>query len=191
MEQMMPSEDSVLVERTLQGDMHAFEGLVDRYKHMVYTLSVKMLRNREEAEESAQDTFLKAYRGLENYRGGAKFSTWLYKITYYNCLDHLKKINRNSEQGTLNVRVLEDQSDSGGILENLDYEDRKHRIRVAINQLSEEDAAIINMYYFDEMTINEISEVVDLSPQVVKVRLFRSRKQLASSLRPVLEAEKK
>jgi RNA polymerase sigma-70 factor (ECF subfamily) len=190
MGQMTPTEDSVLVERTLQGNMQAYEGLIERYKHMVFTLAVKMMRNREEAEELAQDTFLKAYRGLKSYQGGAKFSTWLYKITYNTCLDQLKKNKRNPEATTLNDRVLEKQWVSGGILENLDCADRKYRIGVAINKLSEEDAAIITMYYFDEMTLGEISEVVDLSTDVVKVRLFRSRKQLASLLRPVLEQEK-
>ncbi len=190
MRQMMPTEDPVLVKRTLSGDTQAFECLVERYKHMVFTLAVRMLRNREEAEESAQDTFLKAYRRLESYRGGARFSTWLYKIAYHNCLDQLKKRKSRPETTDLNSQRIISQGYDEEILDRMERDHRQHHIRVAIQGLSEQDAAIITMYYFEEWSIKEISEVTELSPQAVKVRLFRSRKQLASSLRPILEAEK-
>ena len=75
--------------------MKAFGVLIDRYKQMVFTLACRMLRNKEDAEEIAQDTFLKAYKALNTFKGDAKFSTWLYKIAYYHCLDQLKKNKRH------------------------------------------------------------------------------------------------
>ena len=190
MSQMMPTEDRVLVKNTLLGDTQAFECLVERYKHMVFTLAVRMLRNREEAEESAQDTFLKVYKRLESYRGGARFSTWLYKIAYHNCLDQLKKRKSRPETTDLDGQRNISQGYEAGILDDMERDHRRHHIQIAIESLPEQDAAIITMYYFEEWSIKEISEVTELSPQVVKVRLYRSRKQLASSLRPILEAEK-
>ena len=188
---MEPTEDLELVKSTLCGNAQAFEALVDRYKHMVYTLAMRMLRNCEDAEEAAQDAFLKAYKGLEGYQGDSRFSTWLYKIAYHNCLDRIKK--EKSRPGTVSLEFVrsDGQGEFGGILKDLEYEDQKRRIRHAINCLSERDAAIINMFYYDEMTIQEISDVTNLSPEAVKVRLFRSRKRLASALRSMPEAEKR
>ncbi|GGD43745.1 DNA-directed RNA polymerase sigma-70 factor [Muriicola marianensis] len=189
MEQMKPTPDPELIQRTLEGDRQAFEALVDRYKHMVYTLAVRMLRNREVAEEAAQDTFLKAYKGLETYQGGARFSTWLYKIAYHNCLDRLKKMSRRPSTTPLEYQRY-DGRETGGIEEGLEYEDKKRSIRMAIERLSEKDAALISMFYYDELSIAEISVISDLSPENIKIRLYRSRKQLASDLRPFMEAQK-
>ena len=84
-------EDQHYINLILNGNPNAFATLVDRYKNMVYTLALKMLTNKEEAEEIAQDTFVKAYHSLNKFKGESKFSTWIYKITYNTCLDRLKK----------------------------------------------------------------------------------------------------
>lgn len=85
--------DQHYINAVIEGDTNAFSVLVDRYKGMVFSLSLKMLQNREEAEEAAQDTFIKTYKSLSRFNGDSKFSTWIYKITYNNCLDRLKKQN--------------------------------------------------------------------------------------------------
>ena len=89
--QHMTTNDDVFINKILDGDSSAFAVLVDRYKDLVYTLAIRMVKNKEEAEEVAQDTFIKVYKSLAKFKGDSKFSTWIYKVAYNTCLDRLKK----------------------------------------------------------------------------------------------------
>ncbi len=170
--------------------MKAFGVLIDRYKQMVFTLASRILRNKEDAEEIAQDTFLKAYKALNTFKGDAKFSTWLYKIAYFQSLDQLKKKKRHITSISLDQYKPTDIKVMSGVLEELERQDRARIVKAAIDRLTEEDAAIVTLFYFEELSIREIAEIVSLSPQVIKVRLFRSRKQLAILLSTSLLKEK-
>ena len=86
--------DQHYINLVIGGDTHAFAVLVDRYKNLVFTLSLKMLQNREEAEEVSQDAFIKVYKSLPKFKSESKFSTWLYKVTYNTCLDRLRSKKR-------------------------------------------------------------------------------------------------
>ena len=92
----MTTNDEKIINQIIAGDSNAFSVLVDRYKDLVFTLSLKMLKNREEAEEVAQDTFIKVFKSLSKFKGDSKFSTWIYKVTYNSCLDRLKKNKKNN-----------------------------------------------------------------------------------------------
>ena len=188
-EQMVQLEDSDLVSKSLHGDMKAFGVLIDRYKQMVFTLACRILRNKEEAEEIAQDTFLKAHKALETFKGEAKFSTWLYKIAYYQSLDQLKKKKRYIASVSLDQYRPTDIKVMSGVLEEMELQDRALIVKRAIDKLNEEDAAIVTLFYFEELSIREIAEIVSLSSEVIKVRLFRSRKQLAILLSSTLLKE--
>lgn len=187
---MMQLEDPDLVCKSLQGDMKAFGVLIDRYKQMVFTLACRIIRNKEDAEEIAQDTFLKAHSALETFKGEAKFSTWLYKIAYYRSLDQLKKKKRDIASVSIDQYRSVDIKVMSGVLEELERQDRTRLVKTAIDRLTEEDAAIVSLFYFDELSIKEIAEIVSLSPELIKVRLFRSRKQLAILLSNSLISEK-
>ena len=99
---MDKENDLYYINLVIEGNTNAFAVLVDRYKDFVFTLSLKMLRNSNEAEESAQDTFIKVFRSLNSFKKESKFSTWLYKITFNNCLDRIKKQKRNRPIAELN-----------------------------------------------------------------------------------------
>ena len=86
------SDDNHHIQLVLSGNTDAFSVLVDRYKNMVFTLCLKMVSNKEEAEDLAQDSFIKVYKSLKSFKGESRFSTWLYKITYHTCLDRIKKL---------------------------------------------------------------------------------------------------
>ena len=88
---MSAISDQHYIDKILQGETNSFAVLVDHYKDMIFTLALKMVKNREEAEEVAQDTFIKIYSSLNKFKGDSKFSTWIYKIAYNTCLDRLKK----------------------------------------------------------------------------------------------------
>ena len=87
---MDQSSDKYYISLIIKGDTSFFATLVDRYKDMVINLSFRMLQNREEAEEAAQDVFVKIYKSLSQFKGDSKLSTWLYKVTYNTCIDRLK-----------------------------------------------------------------------------------------------------
>ena len=87
---MTTNDDQILIESIINGDARAYAKLVDRYKDLVYTLAIRMLKHKEEAEEVSQDAFIKVYKSLNKFKGDSKFSTWIYKVTYNACLDRIK-----------------------------------------------------------------------------------------------------
>ncbi len=182
-------EDQHYINLILNGNTNSFATLVDRYKDMVYTLALKMLNNKEEAEEIAQDTFVKIFNALNKFKGESKFSTWIYKVTYNTCLDALKKRKKQN-----NVTYIEDFSEHQtkaleGILDSIDEKERNQAIQNCLEELSSDEAFLLTLYYFDDQSVEEISKVINISTDNVKVKLFRTRKKLASILKRRLEPE--
>lgn len=180
---MTTNTDKYYIDRVCSGKANDFSFLVEKYKNMVFTLAVRMLKNREEAEEIAQDAFVKAYKSLSKFKGDSKFSTWLYRITYNSCLDRLKSQERMIKSDIIDkmhIRNLEVEKDV------LDYMDEKERLQVinnAINLLADEDKAIITLFYFNELSLQEVSDIVGTNPNTIKIRLYRSRKKLYTILK--------
>lgn len=180
--------DQHYINQIIEGNSNAFAVLVDRYKGFVFTLAYKMMKDREEAEEVAQDTFLKVYKSLNKYKGESKFSTWIYKITYNTCLDRLKKKKEK------NVVYIEDFSERElkaieNILDAIDEKDRNQKIQDCLHLLLSEEAFLLTLYYFDDQSIEEISKVMDTNANNIKIKLFRARKKIASILKQQLEPE--
>ena len=186
---MTNKTDQFLIDKTLEGDTKAFGELIDRYQNYVYTIAIRILKVAEEAEEVAQDSFIKAYDSLSTFRGDSKFSTWLYRIVYHKSLDRLKK-NKRHRTVEINEEITEDSLDhiENG-LEYLMKEERSRVIRDCINMLPEEDSAIISLFYFEEQSVKEIAKVTDLSEDNIKIKLYRSRKKLFSLLQVYIEPE--
>jgi RNA polymerase sigma factor (sigma-70 family) len=182
-------EDQHYINLVINGNTNAFAALVDRYKDMVYTLALKMLGNKEEAEEIAQDTFIKAYNALRKFKGESKFSTWMYKITYNTCLDALKKRKKEKsvtyieDFGEHQVKALHE------ILDTIDEKERNHAIQECLNELPNDEAFLLTLYYFDGQSVEEIAKVMNNSASNIKVKLFRTRKKLAHILKRRLEPE--
>ena len=184
---MNTEPDEFYISQTLNGDVNAFAFLVEKYKHMVFTLAIRIIKNREEAEEISQDVFVKSFQKLSNFKGDSKFSTWLYKIAYNTSLDELrrnKKHVRLENIENINDGDLENVQDA---LEFLQEEERKKVIKKALLKLDEVQRTILTLFYFEELPLKEISKIVNLSPDNVKIKLFRSRKKLFSILKNVIE----
>ncbi|MCM8569175.1 RNA polymerase sigma factor [Gramella jeungdoensis] len=181
--------DQQLIDKILSGDSSAFGELVDRYQNFVFTIAIRMLKVTEEAEEVAQDSFIKAFDSLSGFRGEAKFSTWLYRIVYHKALDRIKK---NKREQTYEI-IEEITDDSLDHIENgLEYmlsEERSQVINNCIKMLPEEEAAIISLYYFEEQSVKEIAEVTNLTEDNIKIKLYRSRKKLFSLLEGYIKPE--
>jgi RNA polymerase sigma-70 factor (ECF subfamily) len=154
---------------------------------MVYTLTLRIVKNREEAEEVAQDVFVKAYKNLANFKGDSKFSTWIYKITYYASLDVIKRNKRQIKLDSIDTLYDGDLENVQDAVKYLHEEERKKVINDALLKLNEDERIILTLFYFEELSIKEISKIVNLSDDNIKVKLFRSRKKLASILKHVIE----
>jgi len=181
--------DEDYIEKTLKGDANAFAFLIDKYKDMVFTLAIKMVKSREEAEEVSQDAFLKAYKYLPNFKGDSKFSTWLYKIAYNASLDAIKK--KKSEYNTISIDEITINyiASVETVLDEIERKERVEIINDCLEQLEEEEKAILLFFYFKELSLKEIIEITSLSEANVKVKLHRARKKLLSIVKNTVEPE--
>lgn len=179
--------DDYYIKETLNGNVNAYAFLVERYKHMVFTLTIRIVKNREVAEEISQDVFVKAYKNLKNFKGDSKFSTWIYKIGYYASLDVIKRnkrFNNSYNIEEINENELENVQDGLQVLHDIE---RKKILNEALLKLKEDERIILTLFYFEELPIKEIIKVVNLTEDNVKIKLFRARKKLASILKHVIE----
>ncbi|HPN39420.1 MAG TPA: sigma-70 family RNA polymerase sigma factor [Melioribacteraceae bacterium] len=173
--------DLEIIESVLSGKKHNYKLLVDRYKTKAFSLLIRMLKNKEEAEEVLQDSFIKAYYALANFNNNSKFSTWFYKIVYNSCLSHLSKLKRRSELEYVSIETeVEYGKNDETILSNL--EDYKEELYKYIDLLPIKYSLILILFYIDELSINEISSTLNLSVSNTKVLLHRARTDLKNIL---------
>ena len=171
--------DNELISKVLHGDHQAYAGLVHRYQNYVFTLTLRLVKNREEAEEVAQDVFIKAYKYLADFRGDAKFSTWLYTIVNNTCISFLRKKKLNIQ--SLNderVFATADNQDAGFRADGVEQKSRHAMVAEAISQLKPDDSAIITLFYKNEQSLEEIAQILGLEVNTAKVRLHRARTRL-------------
>lgn len=188
MQQKLTDQD--LIEAVLAGDTTVYAELVKRHQRFVFTLAIRFAKNREDAEEIAQDCFVKAYKALGTFKHTSKFSTWLYTITYTTAMSFLRKRQ-------LDTQSIHDE-ESGIQIENhtsdfnADQVERKSTygyLNMAISMLMPDDAAIITMFYKGEQSLEEIGQVLNMDPNTVKVKLHRARTRLKEKMQLLLKDE--
>ena len=160
------------IERILAGDTQSFSCLVAKYEKMAYTIALRILENREEAEEAVQDAFVKMYRALSDFHFDSKFSTWFYRIVYRTALTALRQQRMfvsYEEAGP--VDLSNDEVESATAL--LEREDRKEMIARTLKKLPADEALLLTLYYLEECSVEEICQITELSASNVKVKLFR------------------
>jgi RNA polymerase sigma-70 factor (ECF subfamily) len=175
--------DTEIISRVLKGDHNAYAVLVERYKSYVFTLVLRFIKSREDAEEVSQDIFIKAYRSLADFKGTAKFSTWLYTVVNTTCITFLRK--KKIEVHSLdNEKVFEvaDSKDSGFSANQVEQKSRVNMVNQAIALLNPDDAEIITLFYQAEQTLEEIGRILGLEPNTAKVRLHRARTRLKEKM---------
>ncbi|MCB2196644.1 MAG: sigma-70 family RNA polymerase sigma factor [Bacteroidetes bacterium] len=184
-------QDKYNIERVLNGDVNAYSHLVDRYKGLVYTVALRMLKNEEDAEELAQDTFVKAFKSLKDFKFESKFSTWLYRITYNAAISKLRK-KQIEVYDVDDVTLPENEVLSTyNAINDLKKAEQKKYINEAIQNLKEDDAFIITLYYLEENSMDEIIDITGLNLSNVKVKLHRARKRFYDELKVILKHEVK
>jgi RNA polymerase sigma factor (sigma-70 family) len=184
--------DTELIQHVLQGNTAAYAELVERYRNFVFTIVLRYINSREDAEEVSQDIFVKAFRSLADFKGASKFSTWLYTITTTTCLTFLRK--KKLEVHSLdneNVFAAADQVDSGMTANQIEQKSRVAMVNDAIKLLSPDDAQIITLFYKGEQTLEEIAQIMGKEANAVKVQLHRARTRLKEKMTKYFSAEVK
>lgn len=176
---MTTNDENILIAAIKNGDTKAYAQLVNRYKDLVYTLAIRMLKHREEAEEVAQDTFIKVFKSLDRFKGDSKFSTWIYRVAYNTCLDTIKKNKKHLSNVAIDEFTFNKLDTIDNALDNIIKEEKSTLIRNCIDKLPEDSSALLTLFYFEELSLEEISKIINIEDNTVKVKLFRARKKLA------------
>lgn len=184
---MENSGDNILIEQTLNGNTVAFTHLVNRYKAMVFAIVVKVVLNKEDAEECAQDVFIKVYQALNTYKRSAKFSTWLYRIAFNAAISHKRKKKISAVE--LNETIYQTLTDDEIFCKFETWNDNEQRkaIDKAIEHLPPDEAVIITLFYMDEKSVDDVAFITGLSQANVKVKLHRARKKMYAQLSKLME----
>lgn len=183
---MKEAEDDVYIDRIKKGDPASYAFIVDKYKDMAYTIALRVLRNSGDAEDTAQESFLKAYQQIHRFEGKSKFSTWLYTIVYRTSITKLQKtkVETLSMYDGFSYQYLHDEAEDQ--MEKLLVTDKRKFINEAIGRLPPTESLLITLFYLNENTIKEIVVITGLTESNVKVKLFRAKKILQEQLRFLL-----
>jgi len=170
-----------------KGDTGHYRLLVDKYKSYAYTLALRVVLVPEDAQEVTQDAFVKAYNSIGAFKGDAKFSTWLYRIVFNTAISRKRKKRLVQTDIDSAAGVASDATLGSG--EQMTQKERKLWVDRAVNQLDEDDAFLVTLYYFQELTLDEIQEITGFTPNHSKVKIFRARKKMAEWLERQLRNE--
>lgn len=182
-------EDQYYIERVLAGDTISYRPLVEKHQDLVFTIVHRIVISPEEAEEVAQDVFVKAYKNLDDFLGKAKFSTWLYRIAYNTAISHSRKkkvVVLTMEENTIENYSEEEMCND---IMGLSAREQKKLIHHALSVLPRTDNLIISLFYFHEKDIEEISEIIGMTSNNVKVKLFRIRKKLLGEMNNMIDQD--
>ncbi len=186
---MEKKTDDYYIKEILKGDSGMFSPLVEKYSHLAFSLSMKLLNQREDAEEVAQDSFVKAYNSLRSFQSNSTFKTWLFRIVYNTSVSKLRT-RRNSEVKIEDINISDAEiQTTENTIDQLNIKERQKYLQAGLGRLNQEDQALLKMYYFDDLSIDEVSLITDLSVSNVKVKIHRSRKKLLQELRFILKDE--
>ncbi len=175
--------DNEIITRVLSGEHQLYAELVKRYQNFVFTLALRYTPGREDAEEIAQDVFVKAYKALKDFRGDSKFSTWLYSIVNSTSITFLRK-KKLDVQSLDSEHVMEaaDSKDSGMSANQVEVKSKVEMVTRAIQLLSPDDAKLITLFYKAEQSLDEIAKIMNLETNTVKVKLHRARTRLKEKM---------
>jgi RNA polymerase sigma-70 factor (ECF subfamily) len=161
-------------------------------QRFVFTLAMRFAKNREDAEEIAQDCFIKAYRSLESFQRQSKFTTWLYSIVYTTAMTTLRKKRVATDSIDDEDTFIQIENKTSGYDENnVENKSRSFYLSQAIDQLLPDDATIITLFYKGEQSLEEIAQTMGMEASTIKVKLFRARQRLKEKLERNLKHEAK
>lgn len=180
----MVFDENKVIQQVLNGDQEAFAQLVQQYEKPIYNLCLRMVGNPDDAQDLAQEAFLKAWRGLQFYKFEAAFSTWLYRLTSNVCIDFLRQQKRRPTTSL----TVGDEEDENAELEIQDHrplpeeqmvqQEKQKAVTDAMNQLDDEFRMLLTLRVMEERSYEQIAEIMDLKVGTVKSRISRAREKL-------------
>ncbi len=175
---MDANNDSYYIKKVLGGDTSAFSCLLQRYSSRVFAVIVRIVGCREDAEELAQDVFMKIFVSLKQYKGNCEFSTWIYRIAYNTAISHTRK--HRAEVSYIEEHLFENVSEDevNALLNRTDDSEQMERLQQSLDRLDIEERALLSLFYTDMRPINEVAEITGLTESNVKTKLHRIRKKL-------------
>lgn len=174
-------QDYLLVQKAQQGDQHAYADLLSRYWDSVYFMLLKMVHNKDDAEDLTMEAFGKAFKNLANYEPDFAFSTWLFKIANNNAIDHIRRQHNKTISIDSQGRDTEDdtplqlQSDTPDPEEEMIQKQKTELLKMVVNQLKPRYCRLVQLRYFEEYSYEEIAETLNLPLGTVKAQLFRAK----------------
>lgn len=177
-------EEYLLIDRILAGDRNLYATLVDKYKSYAYTLAMKVLENRSDAEEAAQDAFIKAFHYLKGFNKQAKFSTWLYRIVFNTAISYKRKRKPAFQSIENSIIEYSERADH-----KTEQDDKQVFILKAMDKLNETDRLAIQLFYIKEFSMEEVADMMGQNINTIKVRIHRARLRLADELKGLLKQE--
>lgn len=182
--------DNALISLVLRGDSTAYAVLVKRYQNLVFTIVLRYVKSREDAEEVAQDVFVKAYRSLGDFKGTSKFSTWLFTIATTTSLSFLRKKRLDMQSlDNENVAASAENLDGGLSANGIEQKSRVAMVNAAIRLLKPDDAQLLKLFYQGEQSLEEIAAILGIEPNNAKVKLHRARTRLKEKMETYFAAE--
>jgi RNA polymerase sigma-70 factor (ECF subfamily) len=177
-------EEYSLIDRIVAGEEALYATLVNKYKSYAFTIALKVVGDRAEAEEVAQDGFIKAFNYLKKFNREAKFSTWLYRIVFNTAISYKRKNRQQFESIENSIVEYSDRADH-----DLLKDDKRVFLSQAMEKLSDADRAAVQLFYIKEFSLEETAEVLGQNINTLKVRVHRARKWLADELKKILKEE--
>ncbi len=172
-------QDSELISEVQAGNPQAFERLVTEYQDMVARFVFRIIPSAEDREEVCQDVFVKAYFKISQFKGEAKFSTWLFQIAYNTAISFKRK-------RVISQVPLEDHDIADVHRDELEQDDVSREIAAQLNRLSLEERSVVTLFYMQDMSVEDISHIVNRPNGTVKSILFRARGKLQNRMQPEL-----
>lgn len=165
-----------IIKRAISGDSKALSILIDKYKDIAFNLALSIVKNKEDAKDITQESFLKVLENIKRFRSDSKFSTWLYRIVYNQSIGFVKKANHLDSINHESAMIFEYPD----IIENKD--ENFQELHNAIDLLEDTERNIIMLFYLADKSIKQIAQITDLSIANIKVILHRARKKLYKKL---------
>lgn len=183
-------KDTTLLHRIKSGDKSAYKELINRHKDYAFTVAFRILNNREDAEEVAQDAFMQVFGALHTFNAESKFTTWFYRIVFNAALMQKRKnkVLTDDIETSSEAYLVSHSSDAS---EDLRKNERQIAIQQAFENLSADDVLMITLFYLKEQSLEEIAEITHISSETAKVKIHRARKRLAEEMKKKLKEEVK
>lgn len=187
---MIEIDEKLIISRVLAGEKDQFRHLIKKYKNIGFSIALKLLKNREDAEESLSDSFMKAYQKLKYFDKNSSFSTWLYKIIYNTSISYLRR--KKDTLDLITLFKLDDESSKIELSfenEDFEFEDLELQkqqlleyLQIAISELNEIENIVVTLFYFEDKSLEEIANITNKSYSNIKVIIHRARKTLLNKI---------